>query len=462
MLYINGWIVTMNAKREIIKDGALLVQENRFVEVGKASVLLEKYPNEPTYDLENKMVIPGLINTHVHLAQALIRGSGDDCELIQWLCETVWVLQGQMTNEEAYASARLCIAEMLKSGTTSFLEAMAADRYGYDGFVKAVEESGIRGCLGKIVMDVGKYASQNSLTMHEGLVETREQSLLGVLDMHKKHHGKANDRVHVWMGLRTPPGVSVELVKEATQISRERGIRITMHCAEVEADQIHYRNNHGKTPAEFCQDVGLLGDSVVLVHMIWLNETDFKLLAETGTHVSHNPSSNAKLASGICPVPQLMDAGVSVSLGTDGGPSNNSYDLIREMNLAAKIHKATTCNPLIMPAETVLEMATINGAKALGLEHEIGSLEKGKKADFVILNFENKLHTTPNPNPISTLVYAATGGEVESVVVDGVMVVEKGKLLSMNEEEILREARHHADALYKRAGFRGQPKWPIV
>lgn len=343
-----------------------------------------------------------------------------------------------------------------------FLEAMCADRYGFDGIAKAVEESGIRGCLGKIVMDVGKYASQNALTMHPGLVETREQSLLGTLEMHEKWHGKANDRIHVWFGARTPPGISVDLLKEMTQYSRERGIRITMHCAEVQADQVHYRENHNMRPCEFAQHVGLLGDQTVLVHMIWLDDVDIKMLAETGTHVSHNPSSNSKLASGVAPIPRMIDAGVNVSLGCDGGPSNNCYDLIQEMKLAALIHKAVSCDPVTMPAETVLEMATINGAKAVGLEHEIGSLEVGKKADFVVLDFESNLGTNPSPNPISTLVYAATGGQVETVVVDGRMVVEKGKLLTMDEEEIKSEARRHADALYNRAGFRGQPKWPIV
>lgn len=254
----------------------------------------------------------------------------------------------------------------------------------------------------------------------------------------------------------------MDLLKEMTQLSRERGIRITMHCAEVQADQVHYRENHNMRPCEFAQHVGLLGDQSVLVHMVWLDDVDIKMLAETGTHVSHNPSSNSKLASGVAPIPRMIEAGVNVGLGCDGGPSNNCYDLIQEMKLAALIHKAVSCDPVTMPAETVLEMATINGAKALGLEHEIGSLEPGKKADFVVLDFESKLHTNPNPNPISTLVYAAIGQNVETVVIDGRVVVEKGELLTMNEEEIRSEARRHADALYNRAGFRGQPKWPIV
>ena len=194
--------------------------------------------------------------------------------------------------------------------------------------------------------------------------------------------------------------------------------------------------------------------------MVWLNDQDIAKLAETGTTVSHNPSSNSKLASGVCKVPQLLQQGVNVSLGCDGGPSNNDYDMIREMKLAAIIHKAVSINPVIVPAETVLEMATINGAKALGLEHEIGSLEVGKKADLVIIDL-NRLHTTPSPNPVSTLVYTATGGEVDTVLVDGKIVVKQGQLVTMKEEEIIQQANVHAQQVYRRAGIDIKPKWPI-
>jgi cytosine/adenosine deaminase-related metal-dependent hydrolase len=459
MLFTNATIITMNANRDIITDGAIAINGNRIVAVGKAKDLLAQYAEDEVVDVHGKLIIPGLIDTHVHVAQALIRGCADDMALIQWLCERVWVLQGNFTEDDGYVSARLCIAEMLKSGTTTFLESMLAHRYGFNGIARAVEESGIRACLAGIVMDIGTYATQDS-SMHPGMIESREMSLLGVLDMHSKWEGAADDRIHVWFGPRTPGGVTSELYREMSTLAHERDMGITMHLAEVEADKIFLQEKYGLSPVYYAESVGLLGPKSVLVHMVWLTQQDIEKLGETGTSVSHNPSSNSKLASGVCKVPQMLASGVNVALGCDGGPSNNDYDMIREMKLAAIIHKAVTNDPLIVPAETVLEMATINGARALGLEQEIGSLEVGKKADMVVIDF-NRLHTTPSFNHVSTLVYAATGGEVDMVVVDGHIVVEQGQLLTMDEDEVMEQANQHASALYKRAGIEIAPKWPI-
>jgi len=460
MLFTNATIITMNARREILSDGAIAVIDDRIIAIGKTAALQERYPDHESFDVGGKLIIPGLIDTHVHLAQAMIRGCADDMSLIQWLCERVWVVQGNYTNDDGYVSARLCIAEMLKSGTTTFLESMLAHRYGFDGIAQAVEESGIRACLAGIVMDIGTYATQEN-SMHPGMVESRETSLLGVIDMHSKWQGAARNRIHVWFGPRTPGGVTSELYREMSSYAHEHDMGITMHLAEVEADKIYLDEKFGLSPVHYAESVGLLGHKTVLVHMVWLNDQDINKLAETGTSVSHNPSSNSKLASGVCKVPQMLQRGVNVALGCDGGPSNNDYDMIREMKLAAIIHKAVALDPLIVPAETVLEMATINGARSLGLEHEIGSLEVGKKADLVVLDLD-RLHTTPSPNPISSLVYAATGGEVDTVMVDGRIVVQGGQLLSMNEEEIKKQARLHAGQLYKRAGIDIKPRWPIV
>jgi cytosine/adenosine deaminase-related metal-dependent hydrolase len=460
MLFTNATIVTMNPTRDIIINGAIAINDNRIAAIGKSDTLLSQYHDEEVIDVKGKFIIPGLIDTHVHLAQALIRGCADDMALIQWLCERVWVLQGNFTQDDGYVSARLCIAEMLKSGTTTFLESMLAHRYGFDGIARAVDESGIRACLAGIVMDIGTYATQTN-SMHPGMVESRDTSLFGVLNMHSKWEGTANDRIHVWFGPRTPGGVTPELYREMSDYARQRNMGITMHLAEVEADKIFLQEKYGLSPVYFAESVGMLGPKTVLVHMVWLTQADIDKLAETRTNVSHNPSSNSKLASGVCKVPQMLASGVNVALGCDGGPSNNDYDLIREMKLAAIIHKAVTNDPLIVPAETVLEMATINGARALGLEQEIGSLEVGKKADLVVIDF-NRLHTTPSPNPISTLVYAATGGEVDTVVVDGQIVVEQGQLLTMDEDEVMEQAQQHAQALYKRAGIEITPKWPVL
>lgn len=460
MLFTNATIITMNPTRDIITSGAIAIKDNRIAAIGKTDALLPQFGDEQVIDVKGKLILPGLIDTHVHLAQALIRGCADDMALIQWLCERVWVLQGNFTHDDGYVSARLCIAEMLKSGTTTFLESMLAHRYGFDGIARAVDESGIRACLAGIVMDIGTYATQSS-SMHPGMVESRATSLFGVLDMHSKWHGAANDRVHVWFGPRTPGGVSSELYREMSDYAHQRDMGITIHLAEVEADKIFLDEKYGLSPVYYAESVGLLGPKTVLVHMVWLTQADIDKLAETRTSVSHNPSSNSKLASGVCKVPQMLVSGVNVALGCDGGPSNNDYDLVREMKLAAIIHKAVTNDPLIVPAETVLEMATINGARALGLEQEIGSLEVGKKADLVVIDL-NRLHTTPSPNPISSLVYAATGAEVDTVVVDGRIVVEHGRLLTMDEDEVMEQAHQHAGALYRRAGIEIKPRWPVL
>src|SRR5215469_4283318 len=460
MLFTNATIITMNSTRDIITSGAIAINDNRIAAVGKSDDVLRQYPGDQVIDVKGKVILPGLIDTHVHLAQALIRGCADDMALIQWLCERVWVLQGNYTRDDGYVSARLCIAEMLKSGTTTFLESMLAHRYGFDGIAYAVEESGVRACLAGIVMDTPTYATQDENAMHPGLIESRETSLSGVLDMHSKWQGAANGRIHVWFGPRTPGGVSSELYREMSELARQRDMGITMHLAEVEADKIFLDEKYGLSPVLYAESVGLLGPKSVLVHMVWLTDEDIDRLAATGTHVSHNPSSNSKLASGVCKVPLMLARGVNVALGCDGGPSNNDYDMIREMKLAALIHKAVTLDPLIVPAETVLELATINGARALGLEHEIGSLEAGKKADLVVVDL-NRLHTAPSINPVSTLVYAATGGDVDMVVVDGQVVMEQGNLLTMDEDEVIEQAHQHAVQLYQRAGIEIRPKWQV-
>src|SRR5258708_22255402 len=223
MLFTNATIITMTPTRAIITGGAIAIKDNRIAAVGKTDALLRQYSGDQVIDVKGKLIIPGLIDTHVHLAQALIRGCADDMSLIQWPCERFWVLQGNFTQDDGHVSARLCIAEMLKSGTTTFLELMLAHRYGFDGIARAVDESGIRACLAGIVMDIGTYATQTD-SMHPGMVESRDTSLFGVLNMHSKWEGTANDRIHVWFGPRTPGGVSSELYREIRDYSHQRAM----------------------------------------------------------------------------------------------------------------------------------------------------------------------------------------------------------------------------------------------
>lgn len=460
MIYSHGLVVTVDGQRRIISDGAVKVNGDRITAVGKSAELAEQFPEEPSIDLGGKLVIPGLVDTHVHLAQAMIRGCADDLDLIDWLVKRVWVLQGNYTEEDGAASARLCIAEMLKSGTTTFIESMLAERYGFDGIARVVEQSGIRACLGKIVMDRPGYAGEQNV-MHEGMIEDRRTSLDNTLAMHRKWDGQANGRLRVLFGARTPGSCSKDLYREVSALARERGMGITVHIGEVRADVEYFRREFDQRPMEYCEEVGLAGPNVLFAHACWLDEDDIADCARTSTNISHNPSSNTKLASGFMRLPAMLQAGVNVGLGCDGGPSNNSYDLIQEMKLAACIHKATTLDPTVVPAESVLEMATINGARALGLDREIGSIEAGKKADLVFVR-TNKLRVTPSVNPVSTLVYAANGDDVDGVMVDGRMLVEGGTLLTMDEEAVLADARERCARLYERAGLQVTSRWPVV
>jgi len=460
MIYEHATLITVDPQRRIITDGALAVKDRRLVAIDKVRALRERFPGEPRTDLKGKVVTPGLINAHVHLAQAMIRGCADDMELLDWLGKRVWVLQGNYTAEDGRASAELCIVEMLKSGTTAFVESMLAERYGFDGIAEVVLRSGIRAALSKIVMDIGTYASKDSW-MHPGMVEDRETSLKNTLAMHDKWNGAGNGRLAVWFGPRTPGGVTPELYREISALARERDMGITVHLAEVQADRVFLKEQYGQTPAQYAESVGLVGPRVLLVHTVWMDANDIHILARTGTNVAHNPASNAKLASGIAPIPEMLAAGVNVTLGTDGGPSDNTYDLVRDMRLASYLHKARTLNPLVTPAEAVLEMATINGAKALGWEKEIGSLEVGKQADFVVFDFD-KPHLTPSTNPVSTLVCAATGADVDTVVIAGQVVVQHGQVLTLDEKRIVHEARQRAAAVWKRGDVPDKPCWPVV
>lgn len=246
-----------------------------------------------------------------------------------------------------------------------------------------------------------------------------------------------------------------------TSLSRGKNIPITMHCAEAPADRTFFASQD-HTPMSYCSSVDLLGPQTVLVHMVHLDDSDIAKLAQTGTHVVHCPSSNTKLASGICKVPQLLESGVNVTLGTDGAPCNNTCDMLQEARLAGILHKVSTMDPTSVPAETVLELATINGAKALGLADSIGSLQVGKKADFAVIDMR-AVHLQPWHNPVSAVVYSATGRDVEMVVVDGKEVVKSGRLQTMAEKAIWEEAAWRSKEVVARAGLTKQvgARWPV-
>lgn len=459
MLYEHGTIITVDSTRRIIYDGAILVQGDKIADIGKTAALAAKYPHEFKYDLSQHIVMPGMVSTHMHCVQSILRGIAEDQDLISWMCDRIWVAQGNIEGPEAYAAARMSIAEMLKGGTTCFIESLWAERYGFENLVKAVDESGIRGCLGKVVMDVNPDQPEFRTKMHHGLVEDGS-SLTNAVAMFDRYNGTSDGRVQVWFGARTPGGVTSALYQKMTAVAREKGIRITMHCIEEKEDREVF-DEMKKEPMEYCEEMGVLGNGTVLIHMVWPSDDDISRLARTGTHIAHCPSSNLKLGSGFAPIPKYLDAGVNVGIGCDGAPCSNKLDMFQEMSLAAKAQKGLHRDAKLLPAETMIEMATIRGAEAVGLEDSIGSLEIGKKADFIAIVLKN-LHQLPVYDPVSTVVYATNAGDVSLVVVDGRVLVQEGVLVTMDEEEVITEALKAGKDVLERAGLTDvvHSRWP--
>jgi len=445
-------IVTVDPRRKVIEGGSILVEEGKIAEVKAGG------PSGPARRAELKIqakgmaVMPGLIDTHMHLAQSLLRGCADDLSLVDWLEKRVWPMQASFTEEDGKVSAELSMLEMLKTGTTSFVGVDVVSRYGFDGIARSVAGAGMRGAMAKSIMDSPGYGRKGSI-MPPGLVEEKGAAIREAKSMIRKWNGIKGGLVKVWVAPRSLGGCSEVLYEEVAELAREQHTRVTMHLGEVKEDVKYAKENFGLTPFEFIQKVGLAGPRSLFAHMVWLNETDIAKVAKSKSNVAHCPSSNTKLASGIAKVPELLSAGANVGLGCDGAPSNNSYDMIREMKLAAVIQKARLLDPLTMPAPTVLAMATLNGARAMGMEREVGSIAAGKKADLVLIDLK-KPHLVPFRDIMSNIVYAAMGSDVDTVLVDGRVLVSGGKALTLDEERIVNEAQKRQDELISKSGVR--------
>ena len=397
-------------------------------------------------------VIPGLVDTHIHLAQSLLRGAADDLSLVDWLMKRVWPLQAAFGKEDGRVSADLSMLEMLKSGTTSFVGVDVVSRYGFDGIASAVARAGMRGALAKTVMDSPGYGTKRSI-MPEGLVEDKEECIREAKSMIRKWNGIEGGLVKTWVAPRSLGGCSSELYSEVAELAREQRTRVTMHLAEVKEDVVYAKKNFGLTPFGFIEKVGLSGPGSLFAHMVWLDDRDVSRVGLTKSNVAHCPSSNMKLASGIPRVPEMIRAGANVGLGCDGAPCNNSYDMVREMKLAAVIQKARLLDPRTMPAAAVLRMATLDGARAMGMESQIGSIEVGKRADLVLIDLK-KPHLVPLTDVMSTVVYSAMGSDVDTVLVDGKVLVQHGRALTLDEEGIMAEAQRCQDGLFARTGLK--------
>lgn len=409
------WLLTMADGAEPIHDAYVKIIDDKIVEVGpwREGVAGEA---DVVTDARTKLVMPGLVNTHTHAAMVLFRSLGDDYPLYTWLQEKIWPLEANLSAEDVYYGTRLAINEMLCSGTTTF-----ADQYFFmDEVAEAVAESGIRAVLSRGIL---------------GSDDEVETKLEEAIEQAKKWKGKADGRVTAMLGPHAPYTLSPAALRQIITAARHYQLSLHIHVSETRDELEEIGKNYGKRPIAYLVDQGLFSRPVLLAHGVWLDEGEISYLAKQKVAVAHNPSSNLKLASGIAPVAQLQKAGVLVSLGTDGAASNNRLDMFTEMRTASLLHKVVNNDPTVLPAETALKMATINGARALGLGDQIGSLEPGKKADLIMIDLEQN-HLTPCFNPVSLMVYTARGSDVSAVMVNGKWLVKEGRILAEDEQKV--------------------------
>jgi 5-methylthioadenosine/S-adenosylhomocysteine deaminase len=457
-LITNASIVTMDEERRIIREGYISIEKDRISAVGPMSDLTGN-PDKDTevIDAGGKHALPGLINTHTHLFQGLLKGLGDDRVLVDWFNHMTGPSATHLTEEDCYIAAKLGIVESIKSGATTLLDFMYPHHKKSlsEPIIKAFLEGNIRGVYARGFIDAG-----TEYGIPKALVENAEEVLAEVESLHSKYNGANHGRLSIWLAPCMIWSQTLEGLRATKELSRSKRIPISIHVAETDFELKTSLERFGRKDLDLLESIGFLGEDVLAVHCVHLDDRDLRILKAYDVKVSHNPVSNMYLSSGVAPVPAMLSHGITVGLATDGPASNNNQNMIASLKFASLLHKVHTGDPTSITAEKVLEMATLDGAAALGLAKDIGSIAKGKKADLCLLNFENAF-TAPVHHPVSALVYSAIGNEVESVLVDGEFLMRDGKLLHLDERKILEEARSAAENLARRAGtwkFR-ERKW---
>ncbi len=430
LLVSGSFVLTMKGK-ESIPNGAVAIKGDRILAVGLRDNLIRDFEIKSLLDLPEHLIMPGLINVHTHAAMSLFRGLADDLPLMKWLNDYIFPAEKRLTANMVNLGTKLACLEMIRSGTTTF-----KDMYIFEEAVaEAVSETGIRGVVGEVLYD---FPSPNYGQSKAGL----DYSLKMI------QNWKNHPLVKIAIEPHSPYLCCPDLLKKTNQIAIAEKCRLVIHLSETREEVETIRKRYGTTPVRHLQRLGILGPHVLAVHCVWLDDEEIRILAKEEVNVAHCPESNMKLAAGISPVPELLNAGVCVGLGTDGCASNNNLDLFQEMDIAAKLHKVNTGDPTVMDAQTVLEMATAKAAKAIGLENEIGSLEPGKKADLIGLDL-NQPHLTPLYNIPSQLVYSASGADVDTVIINGQILLRNREFLRCNPREILKSANECSKKIKK-------------
>jgi 5-methylthioadenosine/S-adenosylhomocysteine deaminase len=438
ILIKGGTLLTMDQNGSVVR-GDLLIHDGRIAAIGDA---IDTRADE-VIDARGCAVLPGFVQTHIHLCQTLFRGAADDLSLIDWLKKRIWPMEAAHTPASIRASAQLSIAELVKGGTTCALT-METVRHTEEVF-RVVEETGFRATIGKCMMDKGE-------DLPVELHEKTEDSIREAESLFKKWHGKADGRIRSCFAPRFAVSCTRELLNAVSKLAREHGALIHTHASESAGECEIVEREAGKRNVAYLDSLGVSGSHVVLAHCIHIDEEEIATLARTRTNVAHCPSSNLKLGSGIARVNEMIDRGISVSLGADGAPCNNRLDMFTEMRTAALLQKVLH-GPEALPAERMLRMATIDGARAMALGDEVGSLEVGKRADVIVVDLSG-VHSSPAAGSVaSALVYSAQGPDVRTTIIDGRVVMRNRDLLTLNEPAVIKDANHEARELTKRAGI---------
>ncbi len=419
-------LVPIDGKNEVIKSTNIYITDDKIVHIGE---IREDIKVERVIDGKNRIAMPGLINTHTHIGMSLLRNFADDLPLHEWLTKKIWPVEAKLNADDIYWGSLLSIVEMIQGGTTAF-----CDMYFFMNEVgKGLEESGIRGVLTRGLIE----DEQAQIKLNE----TRE--------LFKNWHGKGNGRIKVMVAPHAPYTCSPDFLKEAFNLAKELNTRIHIHLSETKKEVEDSFKLYGKSPIKHVYDLGILDLPTIAAHCVHIDDEDIEIMKEKNVFPVNNPGSNLKLASGFSPVAQMLKRGIPVALGTDGSSSNNNLNMFEEINLAAIINKAVNLDAVSVPAKSALEMATINGAKALGWSKEIGSIEIGKKADMILIDVD-KPHLYPHHNTISSLAYSAQASDVDTVIVDGKIIMEKREIKTLDVEKIKFMAEKHAQDLIRR------------
>ncbi|HEX2269989.1 MAG TPA: amidohydrolase [Pyrinomonadaceae bacterium] len=432
LLVLGGTIVTMDGTRRVIDDGAIAVAGGRIVAIGPRAEIERGYSSRQRILANDKVITPGLINGHTHVPMVLFRGLADDLDLQEWLTKYIFPAEAKNVTENfVRVGARLGLAEMIRGGTTTYCDMY----YFEDAIADETAKAGVRGVLGETIID---FPVADNKTHAEGMAYVERFV----------SRWKGHELIVPAIAPHAPYTVSEAHLKAVRAFADRTGAPIVTHISETKRELDDSVKEKGASPVAYLERIGFLNDRVIAAHMVWPQGTDIEILKRRGVGVVHNPQSNMKLASGVAPVPKMLTEGVFVGLGTDGAASNNDLNMWEEMDTVAKLHKVFSGDPKVISAQQAFELATIRGAQALHMEKEIGSLEVGKRADLLIID-RDTLNQIPLTNIYSDLVYATKGSDVQTVIINGRVVMRNRRLLTLNEQVIKTEARALRDKIIK-------------